>query len=65
MRLRSVALWVAAVLCSGLLPQGCRPAASSAPDVIPPYTTAVPAGGIYRAWPAEIRLSVNEKATIY
>ena len=65
MGLRSVALWIAAVLCSGLLQQGCRPAASGAPDVVPPHTTAVPAGGIYHALPAEIRLFANEKATIY
>lgn len=61
-----VVLGVVVVFCSGLLLMGCRPAAPQAPaDMTPPRTTAIPAGGIWRAWPTEIRLVVDEAATIF
>ena len=61
-----VVLWVVVVCCSGLLPLGCRSAAPQGPgDITPPHTTAIPAGGIFRVWPPEIRLVADEAATIF
>ena len=61
-----VVLWVVVVCCSSLLPLGCRSAAPPAPgETTPPHTTAIPAGGIFRGWPPEIRLVVDEAATIF
>jgi hypothetical protein len=61
-----VVLWVVVVCCSGLLPWGCRSAAPQGPgDITPPHTTAIPAGGIFRVWPPEVRLAADEAATIF
>jgi hypothetical protein len=52
------------LLCSIGLAQGCRSPEQQTPDVTPPHTFAIPAGGIYHTLPAEIRLQ-TAAATLY
>lgn len=57
--------WLVLLCCSALLTPGCRAPAPSAPDVTPPRTFAAPAGGIYRAFPAQIQLLTEAGAKLF
>lgn len=57
--------WVSMLLCCILCLIGCQAVEPGVPDVVPPHTLALPAGGIYPALPSQIRLLTEADATIY
>jgi hypothetical protein len=56
---------LAGLLCSAVLSQGCQPPEPHTPDVTPPRTFAVPAGGIYRTFPTQIQLLTEAGARLF
>ncbi|MGQ4809675.1 hypothetical protein NKDENANG_03098 [Candidatus Entotheonellaceae bacterium PAL068K] len=49
----------------GALSQGCKSPEPRSPDVVPPHTHAVPAGGVYRTLPTQIALHTEDGAVTH